>query len=164
MKNEGLKWLRGDLTVEKNKQQHLLAVLSVVCEFWKFWWWESELEQITEPRQGIYLLGTNLDLWTITRMSFCNFPSVSCLFLSLLTGQWYHLAQLEFSIWCPAEQTSLFWVDVGRKAESLCKSRKWPHSVLFIFRVRWWIRIKQNWRILSFFVLSFSWVFVRAPV
>lgn len=30
MKNEGLKWLRDDLTVEKNKQQHLLAVLSVV--------------------------------------------------------------------------------------------------------------------------------------
>lgn len=36
MKNEGLKWLCDDLTVEENKQQHLLAVQSVVCEFCKF--------------------------------------------------------------------------------------------------------------------------------
>lgn len=50
MKNEGLEWLRDDLTVEKNKQQHLLAVLSVVCEFCKFWWWESGLEQIVTPQ------------------------------------------------------------------------------------------------------------------
>lgn len=115
-------------------------------------WLDSREKQATAPTgcslSGVWVLevlkvgitdhrASSGDLFIRDKFGFVNnytnvilqFPFRFKFVFALLTGQRYPLAQLEFSIWCPAEQTSLFWVDVGRKAESLCKSREWPHSV-----------------------------------
>lgn len=39
-----------------------------------------------------------------------------------------------------------------------------PHAVLFVFTAQQCVRLKQSWRLLSFFVLFFYCVLVCAPV
>lgn len=142
MKNEGLKWLCSDLTVRKNKQEHLLAVLSAVCKFCKFWWRESELPFWSQS--GLHWA----HLFVMDKFRFVKNYANPVFRFRLIILLYNVILQI----------ISFCWWSFGVFS---------PQSALMFVFVSWGkrcVRIKQSWRLLSFFVLSFYCVLVRAPV